>query len=61
MEDWEFLQSVIAREDPVLAKRIYWLLWSYERSRLRHSVQHDQLTIVKSDGTARPQVAVGPA
>jgi hypothetical protein len=44
MDVREILERFIFPEDPVLARRINALFWSYERSRLRHSVSHDPLT-----------------
>ena len=39
----DILEHVIFPEDPVLARRLNALLWSYERSRLRHSLVRDPL------------------
>lgn len=44
MDVRETLERFIFPEDPILARRINALFWSYERGRLRHSLAHDPLT-----------------
>jgi|1185.fasta_scaffold104582_3 hypothetical protein len=44
MDVRETVERLIYPEDPDLARRILALFWSYERTRLRHSVAHDPLT-----------------
>jgi hypothetical protein len=44
MDAREIVERFIYPEDPALARRIKALLWSYERSRLRHSLARDPLT-----------------
>jgi hypothetical protein len=39
----EILERIIYPEDPDLARRINALFWSYERSRLRHSLNREPL------------------
>jgi len=57
----EILERVIFPEDPVLARRINALLWSYERGRLRHSLKHDPLTRARrDDDTALVRPDAGP-
>ena len=43
MDVREIVMRVIAPEDPVLARRILSLLWSYERGQLRHRVRYQPL------------------
>ena len=55
MEVREILERVIFPEDPVLARRINALLWSFERSRLRHTLGRDPLRRRAPDAPALPE------
>jgi hypothetical protein len=63
MDVREIVERFIYPEDPVLARRILALFWSYERTRLRHSVAHDPLTprALRSDDVYRPAENANPA
>jgi hypothetical protein len=57
MDSREIVERWIKPTNPGLARRINSLLWTYERTRLRHSIARDPLT----DRQPRPDAPCPPA